>query len=64
MFIRKRDTMKEILEKWTGKFEVDGEIHNDLYDVNLNDGDDFHIKLLSKNRVVDDADDILYDIYV
>lgn len=56
--------MKEILEQWSGKFEVDGEIHTDLYDLDLKDGDEFHITLLSKNRKVYDEEDILHDIYV
>ena len=56
--------MKEILEKWSGKFEIDGEIHTDLQNVELNDGDEFHITLLSKNRRIEDEEDILHDIYV
>lgn len=44
--------MKAILEEWKGKYEVDGEITTDLYNFNPKDGDDFHIKLLSKRRKV------------
>jgi len=65
MFIEsEKREMKEFLEKWSGKFEVNGEIHNDLYDVDLKDGEDFHITLLSKNRRIEDGEDILYDINV
>lgn len=56
--------MKDILEKWSGKFEVDGEIHNDLYNIDLKDGEEFHITLLSKNRRIEDEEDILHDLYV
>ena len=51
--------MKQILEQWGGKFRVDDEIHNDLHDVELNDGDEFHIELLSKRRVVNEEKDLL-----
>ena len=56
--------MKKILEQWSGKFEVDGEIHNDLSGIELNDGDEFHIILLSKRRVVEDEEDNLRTLYV
>lgn len=38
--------MKTILEQWDGKFEIDGEIEDNLDNLNLEDGDEFHIKLL------------------
>ena len=44
--------MKAILEQWSGKYELDGDICVDLYDFNPKDGDEFHIKLLSKRREV------------
>lgn len=46
--------MKQILEKWGGKFEVDGEIDVDLHNLNVKDGDDFHVVLLSKRREIRD----------
>ena len=58
------EAMKEILEKWSGKFEINGEIHTDLQNIDLKDGDEFHITLLSKNRKVEDEEDILRDVHV
>ena len=49
-----RRTMKEILEQWNGKFEIDGEIAVNLDDLKVKDGDEFHVKLLSKRREVSD----------
>ena len=49
--------MKEILEKWSGKFKMNDEIYTDLQNVDLKDGDEFHITLLSKRREVDDEED-------
>ncbi len=49
--------MKEILQKWSGKFEINNEIYTDLHDVELKDGEDFHITLLSKRREVSDIED-------
>lgn len=46
--------MKQILEKWSGKFEVNGEIDVDLHNLNVEDGDDFHVVLLSKRREIRD----------
>lgn len=46
--------MKQILEKWSGKFEVDDEIDVDLHNLNVKDGDDFHVVLLSKRREIRD----------
>ena len=46
--------MKQILEKWSGKFEVNGEIDVDLHNLNVKDGDDFHVVLLSKRREIRD----------
>ena len=57
MFNRKRvDEMKQILEQWKGKFEVDGEIYLDLNDFEFKDGEDFHITLLSKRREIKDKE--------
>lgn len=49
--------MKSILEQWSGKFEIDGEIYTDLRDFKCKTGENFHIKLLSKRREVKDLDD-------
>ena len=46
--------MKQILEKWGGKFEVDDEIDVDLHNLNVKDGDNFHVVLLSKRREIRD----------
>lgn len=54
---RERRDMKQILEQWSGKFEVDGEIEMNLDTLKLNNGDNFHVKLLSKRREI--RDDIL-----
>jgi len=51
--------MKEVLEKWSGKYVIDDEIYTDLHNFNPKDGDEFHIVLLSRNRKVDDAKDLL-----
>lgn len=51
--------MKQILEQWSGKFEVNGEIDVSLDNVKVKDGDDFHVRLLPKNREVDDEEDLL-----
>ena len=37
--------MIRLLEQWTGEFEVDGEVSNNLDALILNDGDQFHIVL-------------------
>lgn len=47
--------MIRILDQWSGKFEVDGEIYNDLYDFEYKDGEEFHIKLLAKRRELGDG---------
>ena len=49
--------MKQILEQWSGKFEVNGEIEVNLDTLNVKDGDEFHVKLISKRREI--RDDIL-----
>lgn len=64
MFIDKKDLkerrqMKQVLEQWSGKFEVDGEIYVSLDNVKVKDGNDFHVRLLPKNREVDDEEDLL-----
>ena len=46
--------MKQILEQWSGKFEVDGEIEMTLDNLKVDNGDDFHVKLLSKRREIRD----------
>lgn len=52
--------MKQILEQWSGKFEVNGEIEVNLDNLNVKNGDDFHVKLLSKRREInDDKEDLL-----
>ena len=48
--------MIRILDQWSGKFEVDGKIYNDLYDFEYEDGEEFHIKLLAKRREVRDVE--------
>ena len=37
--------MIKLLEQWTGEFEVDGEVRDNLDDLILNDGDEFHVVL-------------------
>lgn len=51
--------MKQILEQWSGKFEVDGEIHIDLDNLKVKDGDDFHVRLIPKRQEIADEEDIL-----
>lgn len=48
--------MKQILEQWSGKFEVNGDIEMNLDTLNVRDGDSFHVKLLSKRREISDED--------
>ncbi len=48
--------MKQILEQWSGKFEVNGEIEMNLDTLKVKDGDNFHVKLLSKRREINDED--------
>lgn len=47
--------MKQILEQWNGKFIVNDEITVNLDDLKVKDGDEFHVRLLSKRREVDDT---------
>ncbi len=59
MFISKNtflkgDTMKQILEQWNGKFIVNGEVDINLDRLELKDGEEFHVRLLPKNKEVDD----------
>ena len=42
--------MKTILEQWDGKFEIDDEIEENLDNLNLEDGDECHIKLIPDNN--------------
>lgn len=46
--------MKEILAEWDGKFKIGDEVHMDLDTLDVKDGDDFHIQLLSKRREIHD----------
>ena len=46
--------MKEILEEWDGKFKIGDEIHMNLDTLNVKDGEDFHVQLLSKRREIED----------
>ena len=48
--------MKQILEQWNGKFIVDGDVAVNLDNLKVKDGEDFHVKLISKNREVSDED--------
>jgi len=57
MFTESERSMKEILEKWEGKFVVDNEVCTDLHDLKVKDGEDFHVTLLSKRRKVDEEED-------
>ena len=51
--------MKQILEQWSGKFDVDGEIDVNLDSLNVHDGDEFHVRLIPKNREVHDGENHL-----
>lgn len=53
-----RREMKQILEQWSGKFEVDGEIDINLDRLNVKDGEEFHVTLFPKNREVEDEDNM------
>lgn len=46
--------MKQILEKWDGKFIVDDDICTNLDTLDVKDGDDFHVRLLPKRMEIDD----------
>lgn len=48
--------MKQLLEQWSGKFVVNGEVEMDLHSLNVKDGDDFHVRLISKRREINDED--------
>lgn len=48
--------MKQILEQWSGKFIVDGEVEMNLDRLKVKDGDNFHVRLVSKNREIKDED--------
>lgn len=48
--------MKQVLEQWSGKFEVNGDIDVSLDNLKVKDGDDFHVKLLPKRQEIDDED--------
>ena len=56
---RERREMKQVLEQWSGKFEVNGEITVNLDTLKVKDGDSFHVKLLSKRREINDDEDLL-----
>lgn len=51
--------MKQVLEQWSGKFEVNGEIAVNLDALKVKDGDSFHVKLISKRREIEDDEDLL-----
>lgn len=42
--------MKTILEQWEGCFDIEGYIKKDLKDFKPKDGEEFHIKLLQKDK--------------
>ena len=46
--------MKQRLEQWSGKFEVNGEIEVNLDTLKVTNGDEFHVKLISKRREIRD----------
>ena len=48
--------MKQILEEWKGKFIVNNEVTTNLDTLDVKDGDDFHVQLISKRREIDDED--------
>lgn len=56
---KERRDMKQVLEQWSGKFEVNGEITVNLDTLKVKDGDSFHVKLISKRREIDDDEDLL-----
>ena len=56
---RERREMKQVLEQWSGKFEVNGESTVNLDTLKVKDGDSFHVKLISKRREIDDDEDLL-----
>ena len=46
--------MIDIISKWDGKFVIDGQIYDNIYDTDLNgmeQGDVFHIKCVPERRV-------------
>lgn len=49
--------MKQILEQWTGKFVVNDEVVVNLDDLKVKDGEEFHVRLLSKRREVKERDE-------
>jgi hypothetical protein len=51
--------MKQILEDWSGKFEIDGEVEMNLDNLDVKDGDSFHVVLLPKGKEVNDEEDNL-----
>lgn len=42
--------MIRILDQWSGTFEVDGEKHEDLYDFEFEDGEEFNVVLIPKQE--------------
>lgn len=42
--------MKAILQKWLGKFEIDNKVYDNLDNVVLKDGEEFHIILLGEQE--------------
>lgn len=51
--------MKQILEKWSGKFEFNGNVEINLDNLDVKDGEEFHVRLIPKREEVDDEKDIL-----
>lgn len=58
MYAERRE-MKQILEQWSGKFKVNGEVVINLDTLKVKDGDDFHVQLISKRREIEDDEDLL-----
>lgn len=51
-----RWNMKEILERWDGKFKIGNDVCVNLDNLKVKDGEDFHVQLLSKRREIHDED--------
>lgn len=48
--------MKTILEEWDGKFKIGNDVCVNLDNLDVKDGEDFHVQLLSKRREIHDED--------
>lgn len=51
--------MKQILEEWSGKFMTETDVSVNLDNLKVKDGDEFHVRLIPKNREVDDGENLL-----